>query len=185
MSRLPLTKGAFIAIAVLLVTAIGGYSSLVAPKARDIAQLESRLKTLPTPGAPPAASTVSISQTERALWSELEDRLRVRFVAPYDQLRVLGEMTELARATGLDLTALEIQDPQAQGSQRPFTTPGELAVNPGTIKLTARHRYPALVEFLDRVRRGRTYVAVESLDVRRVDDHLESEIRLVSLRWEK
>ena len=185
MRRLPLSKGALTAIAMVLVTGIGGYSSLVAPKAREIAQLESQVKAVSAPVAPPAPSTVSIGETERVLWGELETRLRARYVPPYDQLRALGEVTEMARAAGLRLESLELQNPQAQGSQRPFTTPGNLAVNPGTLRLTARHRYAELVELLDRVHRGRTYVAVESLDVRRVDDHLESEIRLVSLRWEK
>jgi hypothetical protein len=46
-----------------------------------------------------------------------------------------------------------------------------------------RHGYRELVDFLDRVGRGNTYVAVQSLDVRRLDRDLESEIRLVSFRW--
>jgi hypothetical protein len=39
------------------------------------------------------------------------------------------------------------------------------------------------VTFLERVRSGNAYVALQALDVRRVDTHLESDIRLVSLRW--
>ncbi len=182
MRELPLTYGALAAVGLALATAVGGYVGLVAPKAREIAQLESQLKIASPTVPPPAAPAVSIGDTERQLWRELETRVRARFVAPSDQLRVLEEVTQIASEVGLNLTAAAIQTPQGL---RPLTTPGSLAVNPGGIRLAARHRYAALVDFLERVRRGRTYVAVESLDVRRIDDHLESEIRLISLRWDR
>lgn len=180
--ELPLTTGALAAVGIALATAVGGYVGLVAPKAREIAQLESQLRTGSTTVPPPSAPAVSIGETERRLWRELETRVRARFVAPSDQLRALDDVSQIASRAGLSLTAVAIQNPQVL---RPLTTPGSLAVNPGSIRLTARHRYAELVDFLERVRRGRTYVAVESLDVRRVDDHLESEIRLISLRWDR
>lgn len=182
MRELPLTNGALAAVGIALATAVGGYVGLVAPKARAIAQLESQLKTGSATVQPAAAPAVSIGETERRLWRELETRVRARFVAPSDQLRALEEMTHTASEAGLSLTAVAIQNPQVL---RPLTTPGSLAANPGSIRLTAQHRYAELVDFLEHVRRGRTYVAVESLDVRRVDDHLESEIRLISLRWDR
>ena len=183
MRQLPVTKGAFAAVALVLVTGIGGYFALVAPKARAIAQLDLQLKTAPVPTEPPVMSTVSISDAERSLWSELETRVHARFVAPDDQLRALGEVMEQARATGLTVSELGIVNAQAQAVQSPLTSSANLTVNPGVIRLTARHRYPELVAFLDGIRRGRRYVAVQGLTVRRVDDHLESEILLVSLRW--
>jgi hypothetical protein len=180
--ELPLTTGALAAVGIALATAVGGYVGLVAPQTREIARLESQLKIGSPAVPPPAAPAVSIGETERRLWRELETRVRARFVAPSDQLRALDEVTQTAREAGLNLTAVAIQNPQVL---RSLTPPGRLAVNPGSIRLTARHRYGELVDFLERVRRGRTYVAVESLDVRRVDDHLESEIRLISLRWDR
>jgi hypothetical protein len=177
---LPLTYAALTALGTALAVAIGGYFVLVAPNAREIAKLESQLQRVSAPIAPPPASTVPIGETERQLWAALEARVRARFVAPEDQLRALEEVTDMARDAGMTLTGVAIQSPQAQ---RSLATQGNLAVNPGTIKLTVRHRYPDLVEFFDRIRRGRTYLAVESLNVRRIDDRVESEIGLISLRW--
>lgn len=178
--ELPLTNAALTALGVAIAIAIGGYFVLVAPKASEIARLESQLKNVSAPAAPPPAATVPIGEHERQLWTELETRVRARFVAPEDQLRALEEVTDMARDAGMRLTAVAIQSPQAQ---RSLATQANLAVNPGTIRLTARHRYAELIEFFDRIHRGRTYLTVESLDVRRVDDRLESEIRLISLRW--
>jgi len=176
--ELPLTTRALAAVGIALATGVVGYLTLVAPKAHEVAQLESQLHL----GAGPAvtAPAVAIGETERQLWRELEARLRARFVEPSDQLRALDEVGRLASDAGLSLTSVAIQNPQVL---RPLTTPGSLAVNPGSIRLTARHRYAELVDFLEAVRHGRTYVVLESLDVRRVDDHLESEIRLISLQW--
>lgn len=180
--ELPLTRGALAAIGIALATAVGGYLGLVAPRTREMAQLELQLK-IASPAVPPqAAPAVSIGDTERRLWRELETRVRARFVAPSDQLRALDEVTQTASEAGLNLTAVSIQNPQVL---RPLTAPGSLAVNPGSIRLTARHRFAELVDFLEAVRHGRTYLVLDSLDVRRVDDHLESEIRLISLRWER
>jgi Tfp pilus assembly protein PilO len=176
--ELPLTTRALAAVGIALATGVVGYLTLVAPKAHEVAQLESQLHL----GAGPAvtAPAAAIGETERQLWRELEARLRARFVEPSDQLRALDEVGRLASDAGLSLTSVAIQNPQVL---RPLTTPGSLAVNPGSIRLTARHRYAELVDFLEAVRHGRTYVVLESLDVRRVDDHLESEIRLISLQW--
>lgn len=177
--ELPLTPRALAAVGIALATGVVGYLTLVAPKALAVAQLESQLR-LAAGAVPVVTAAAAIGDTERQLWRELEARLRVRFAEPSDQLRALDEVGRLASDAGLSLTAVAIQDPQ---TLRPLTTPGSLAVNPGSIRLTARHRYAELVGFLEALRHARTYVVVESLDVRRVDDHLESEIRLISLQW--
>lgn len=180
--ELPLTRRALAAVGIALATGVGGYVTLIMPKAREIAQLESQLRlasaALPAATAPAAV----IGDTERQLWRALEARLRARFVAPSDQVRALDEVGRMASDAGLRLMAVTIQNAQVL---RPLTTPGSLAVNPGSIRLTARHRYAELVDFLEALRHGQTYLVLESLDVRRVDDHLESEIRLISLRWER
>jgi hypothetical protein len=178
--ELPLTTRALAAVGIALATGVVGYLTLVAPKAREVAQLESQLHLGAGAGPVVTAPAVAIGETERQLWRELEARLRARFVEPSDQLRALDEVGRMASDAGLSLTGVTIQNPQ---TLRPLTTPGSLAVNPGSIRLTARHRYVELVDFLGAVRHGRTYVVLESLDVRRVDDHLESEIRLISLQW--
>jgi hypothetical protein len=178
--ELPLTTRALAAVGIALATGVVGYLTLVAPKAHEVAQLESQLRLGAGAGPAVTAPAVAIGETERQVWRELEARLRARFVEPSDQLRALDEVGRLASDAGLSLTAVAIQNPQIL---RPLTTPGSLAVNPGSIRLTARHRYAELAGFLEALRHARTYVVLESLDVRRVDDHLESEIRLISLQW--
>jgi hypothetical protein len=180
--ELPLTKGALAAVGIALATGVLGYVILIVPKTREIAQLESQLKlaSLAVPAA--TAPAVAIGSTERELWRELEARVRARFIAPSDQLHALDEVGRMASDAGLRLTAVTIQNPEAL---RPLATPERLAVNPGSIKITARHRFAELIAFLESLRQAQTYVVLEALDVRRVDDRLESEIRLISLRWEQ
>ena len=180
--RLPLTNRAVTALAIALVAMVASLGVAIS-KAREIGRLEVEVARASAQLRTPAASAVvSIGETERELWRELEARVRTRFVPPADQLRALDEVSEVASDSGMTLTGVAIQNPQLL---KTLATPGNLSVNPGTIRLTARHDYEALVDFLDRVRTGKTYVVVESLDVQRVDDHLESEIRLISLRWER
>lgn len=182
MRALPLNRRALAALGLAVATGAGGYVTLVRPKAQAIAQLEGQL-TLVSAALPRAAvPATAVGDTERQLWRELESRLHARFVAPSDQVRALDEVGRMASDAGLFLTGVTMEDPQVR---RTLRTPGDLAVNPGSIRLTARHRYAELIDFLEALRHGQTYVVLESLDVRRVDDQLASEIRLISLRWEK
>lgn len=184
--ELPLTKGALATVALLFVIALGGYFGLVAPARREVVRLEAQVNTVSAKLAGATASAVPISPTERASWRQIEGRLQERFVIPEDQLRALAEAVDHARAAGLVVTDVEIQSGAAPGQPvaAPFVVPANLALNPGIIRLSARHRYAELVDFLDRMDGGIMYVAVEALDVRRADDYLQSEIRLMSLRWQ-
>lgn len=195
---LPLTIPALAAIGVVLIVAVGGYFGLVAPKRRDIALLEVQLRAASAPGAAASAAT-PITDKERATWKTIQEQVRGRFVAPENQLRLLVETGQLARSTGLSVTELQLQTaagapapgspaPRAAAAPPPaaslmFPMPPNLAVNPGVIRLAGRHRYRDLVTFLERVRSGNAYLAVQALEVRRVEDHLESDIRLASLGW--
>jgi hypothetical protein len=190
---LPVTPGALVAIAVVFVIAVGGYAGLVAPKRRAMTQLEAQVNAASRLAA--AVPAPPIDKAERASWQEIETNVRGRFVAPENQLRLLVQVARLARATDLNVTDLQLQDsagaqPSAAGKTDqvvtlPFVMPANTAVNPGIIRLTARNRYRDLIAFLDRVDHNNPYLAVQSLVVRRGDDALESDIRLVSLRWTK
>jgi hypothetical protein len=189
--KLPVTPAAAIAVALVFVIAIGGYFGLVAPQRRAIAQLERQLKAAERSSAG-VASELPISDAERAAWARGDTDVRQRFVTPEDQHRTLVEVGQLARATGMNVRELLLQNvgalpgapaTPAPAMTLPFPMSPKLAVNPGVIRLVARHRYPDLIDFLDRVGHGNTYVAVQSLDTRRIEGYLESEIKLVSLRW--
>ena len=192
--ELPLTIPALAAIAVVVVVAVGGYFGLIAPKRRAVAQLEVQLRAAVGPVVPSDASP--ITDEERATWKTVQDQVRGRFVKPENQLRLLVETGQLARSIGLTVTELQLQQPgAAPGPGAPpaaaatpvaaliFPVPPNLALNPAVVRLVVRNSYRDLVTMLDRVRSGNAYVALQSLDVRRVDNHLESDIRLASLRW--
>lgn len=186
--QLPLTVGALAAIAVMVVVTLGVYVGMVAPRVREIARLEAQWNATRTQTVD-AAAGAPITDAERARWRDIEALVRGRFVVPEDQLRVLVEVGQVARATGMSVTDLRLEGDTPAGAAQavvlPSAVPPDLAVNPAVIRLIARHRYHDLVDFLDRVGRGTTYVALQSLDVSRVGDHLESDIRLASLRWAK
>ena len=189
--KLPVTPAAAVAVVLVFVVAIGGYFGLVAPKSRAVAQLEQQLKTAERSSSA-VGSALPISDAERAAWARVDVDVRRRFVNPEDQHRTLVEVGQLARAMGMNVRELLLQNvgappgaPAAPGpaATLPFPMPPKMAVNPGVIRIVARHRYLDLINFLDRVGRGNTYVMVQSLDTRRVEGSLESEIKLVSLGW--
>jgi len=189
--QLPLTGGALAAIAIVFAITVGGYVGVVAPRAREVARLEAQLSaTLTRPAG--AAPVEPVTEAERARWREVDALVRARFVSPDDQMRVVLDVGRIARAAAVMVMDLRLENtgpgPAATGGAAqdvilPSGAPATLAVNPGIISLSARHRYGELIDFLDRLARGSRYVALQSLDVRRVGDHLESEIRLASLRW--
>jgi hypothetical protein len=184
--RLPLTKGALVALALIVVIALGGYVGLIAPARREVRRLAGEINALSAKLAGEPVSPVPISPSERASQRQIEGRLRERFPPPEDQLRAVAEITDHARAAGVVLTDVEILGPGGPGGRGapPLAPPATLALNPGIIRLAARHRYRELVGFVDRLVGSQTYMAVEALQVKRVEDYLESEIRLVSLRWQ-
>jgi len=185
--ELPVSKGALVAVALVFVIGIGGYFGLLAPTRREVARVQVQLQQVEAKLAGAAPGALAISDVERAAWQEIDNRLRERFVAPEDQLRAVAEAVDHARAAGLVVIDVEIQsvgpDPRARVDVG-FPVPASFTINPGVIRLTAQHRYRDLVEFLDRLRSAGVYMAIESLNVRRVDAYEQSEIRLVSLRWQ-
>lgn len=192
MRQLPLTRAALVSLAAVLVVAVGGYFGLVWPARRELVRLQSQLTAMSAQAAGAAPTVLPVTDVERASWQNVETRVRERFIVPDDQFRLLVDIAQLARATGMAVTEIQLEGAvSAQPGQAgplptialPLTPPSNLAVNPGVIRLTARHGYRALVDFLDRLGTGNTYVAVQALDVRRVDNVLQSDIRLVSLRW--
>jgi hypothetical protein len=190
--QLPLSIGALVAIAVTCVIAVGGYVGVVAPRRREVARLESQLNAVQKIAS--AAAVAPITESERTRWREIDALVRGRFVSSEDQLRLVLEIGQAARATGLRVTDLRLEDAgggvgtsagAVQAVTLPSAVPPNFAVNSGVVSLSAHHNYGDLIAFLDRVVRGNTYVALQALDVRRVGDHLESDIRLASLRWTK
>ena len=195
--KLPLTPAALAALGVLLLVIVGGYFGVIAPRRAAVARLETQLRAEATAAASPV-SEAPISDAERASWQATETQVRARFVSPEDQHRTLVEVGQLARSTGLRVRELLLQDENAAPVNAqpgtlapaaaptvalPFAVPPQLMPNSGSIRIVARHRYRDLIDFLDRVGHGNAYVAVRSLDVRRIDQYLESEITLVSFRW--
>lgn len=188
--QLPLTGAALAAIAIALAIIVGGYFGVVAPRVREVARLEAQLSATLTKTAAAAEPVTPVTEAERARWREIDTLVRGRFVSPDDQMRVVLDVGRIARETALTVIDLRLET-AATGANGgapqdvilPAALPARLALNPGVISLSARHRYSELIDFLDRLGRGNRYVALQSLDVRRVRDHLESDIRLASLRW--
>ena len=111
-------------------------------------------------------------------------------MVPDDQRELMVDLAQLARASGMLVVDVQLEGltPGATAEATPapslaIPAPPTLASNPGVIRLTVRHQYRALIDFLDRLATGNTYVAVQALDVRRVENLLQSDIRLVSFRW--
>jgi hypothetical protein len=202
---------ASVAAALALVGA-GGYLGLVAPKNREITTLKAQLarqEPEPSPGREPIPP---IGEEERKLWGQLESRLHGRFPAEKDLPGALKAVGELARSAHMELLALSLQGPALKSSRAPggagtiavatpsgvtragaanpaapglsaLRVPPPLAASPTVIKLTALHRYRDLVQFLEGLDRLPVAVAVESLEVRRVENRLSTEITLRPLQW--
>lgn len=193
MDRLPVNVRALVAVGVVAFLGLGGYLGLVAPKLREVrtlnAQAAREAEAARAPQQPP--SVAPIVEAERELWNELEKRLQGRYPPEAALPRAAGALANLARASGLELVSVEIQtprpsdvaDPKKTPAPPPFQPPSELAVNPSTIKLVARHRYRNLVEFLEGLRRIPVYVALQSLEVKRVENELTTEAAFASFRW--
>ncbi|MBI4610642.1 MAG: hypothetical protein HY726_16725 [Candidatus Rokubacteria bacterium] len=185
--------------AALALVGVGGYAGLVAPKDREIRTLKAQL--LREGSGPPALVQSSqavppIAEEERKLWRQLEARLRQRFPGEKDLPGALEAVAELARSARMELSTLQLQTPTAKPSGPPAGPPGgapsqpafqvspPLALSPSVIKLTAFHRYRDLVQFLEGLDRLRVFVTVESLEVKREESRLSTEMTLRTLRWE-
>ena len=176
----------------LLLVGVGGYAGLVAPKNREIKNVKAQLSreepdsiTAPQPFSP-------ITEEERKLWGQLEVRLRERFPADKDLPAALRAVAELARSAHMELVSLNLQTPVVKSTSGaasgaatppPLQVPAPLTLSPPVIKLTVLHRYRDLVQFLDGLDRLPVAVTVESIEVRRVENQLSTEMTLRTLRW--
>lgn len=195
LQKLPFRAQVVMVAGLLALVGVGGYAGLVAPKNREISTLKAqlareRLDSLaprqPTEPPPP------ITEEEQKLWGLLEARLRERFPAEKALPGALEAVAELARASRMELVALNLQTPTAKPpgaapgppSPPPLRVPPPLKPSPTLIKLTVRHRYQDLVGFLEGLDRLQVAVAVQSLEVTREDGRLSTEITLRAFRWE-
>lgn len=195
LDRSPLSLRAVAALALVLAVMAGGYFGLLAPKLRETQSLRSQLATMRRSPPAPAPAEAPITPAERELWKELEERLRGRYPREADLPRVTAMVASLARSAGVELLTLEIDTSAGQptvglaaaaaATPPPFRPPPELAVNPSTVKVVMKHRYRDLVEFVDRLPEAPVYVAVKSLEIKRIDNHLMTEAVFASLRWAK
>lgn len=188
--ELPLTRAALASLGLVVLVAIGGYFGLMWPPARTVAELETQLAGLSAQAAGLAAAPAPVTDVERASWKDVEQRVHARFIVPENQYALLVDLAQLARESGMAVEDVQLEGgpgaagaPAAPGAAFAVPLPPTLALNPGVIRLSVRHQHRALVTFLDRLATADTYVAVQQLDVRRVENLLQSDIRLVSFRW--
>lgn len=184
----------------LAIVALGGYAGLVAPKYREIktlrAQLAREQSALPGLRQPPRPAP-PITEEERRLWGQLEARLRERFPAENALPGAAEAVAELARSARMQLVTLKLETPKPETpevkARRPSAGPPSppslqvappFALNPTVIRLTVFHRYSDLVRFLDGLDRLPVFVAVESMEVKREENRLSTEMALRTLRWE-
>jgi Tfp pilus assembly protein PilO len=195
LQKLPFRLQVAVVAGILALVGVGGYAGLVMPRLREVRTLKAQLtRQEPDPGLA-APRFPPITEEERKLWAELEARLRKRFPEEKDLPGALEAVADLARSARMQLVTLNLQNPPAKpppgGPSAPGGTPPSpafsvqppLSLSPTTIKLTAFHRYRDLVQFLDGLPRLPVAVAVESIETRRVDDRLSTEMTLRTLRW--
>lgn len=195
LQKLPFRVQVVVVAGLLALVGVGGYAGLVAPKNREISSLKvqlarERLNALaprqPTEPPPP------ITEEERKLWGLLEARLHERFPADKALPGALEAVAELARASRMELVTLNLHTPTAKppgvapGSPSPpsLRVPPPLKPSSTLIKLTVRHRYQDLVGFLEGLDRLPVAVTVQSLEVRRQEDRLSTEVTLRTFKWE-
>lgn len=194
LQKLPFRVQVAIVAGVLVLVGVGGYAGLVAPKYREIKNLKAQLlreeQELLASRQPPQP-VPPITEEEQKLWAQLEARLRERFPAEKALPGALEAVAELARSARMELVALSLQTPVVKpaGASRsapsppPLRVPPPLTLSPTIVKLTALHRYQNLVQFLDGLDRLPVAVAVESLEVKREENRLRTEMTLRTLRW--
>lgn len=188
MDRFPLALRALAAVGLVALVGVGGYFVLLAPQLSEVKSLRAQLAQRVDAGRvwQPVPSVSPITEVERQLWDELEKRLRERYSREPELPKAVSMIGNFARSSGMVLVSLELHARDPGPATSPPSTaplPPELVVNPSTIKLVAHHRYRDLVEFLERVHRAPVYLAVQSLEVRRVENRLSTEASFASLRW--
>ena len=195
MQNLPFRVQVVMVVGLLALVGVGGWAGLVAPKNREIGTLKARLETeRPDSLAPrePTRPPPPITEEEQKLWGLLEVRLRERFPAEKALPGALEAVAELARASRMELVALNFQTPTAKSPAAPgqpspppsLRVPPPLQLSRSIIKLTVRHRYRDLVGFLEGLDRLQVAVAVQSLEVTREEGRLTTEMTLRTFRWE-
>jgi len=193
--NLPFRVQVVMVVGLLALVGVGGWAGLVAPKNREIGTLKARLETeRPVWLAPrePTRPPPPITEEEQKLWGLLEVRLRERFPAEKALPGALEAVAELARASRMELVALNFQTPTAKSPAAPgqpspppsLRVPPPLQLSRSIIKLTVRHRYRDLVGFLEGLDRLQVAVAVQSLEVTREEGRLTTEMTLRTFRWE-
>lgn len=193
--RLPfrLQVGA-VALGVVLL-GLGGYAGLIVPREREVKALKLQLARQEPPPLLSDETVPPITEEERKLWRELEGRLRQRFPDDKNLPAALQAVADLARASRMELVALNLQSPVAAKTPVPSAVPAAapppsplkppppLAVSPTVIKLTAFNRYRDLVQFLEGLGSLPVALTVGSMEVKRVEGRLSTEITLVTFRW--
>jgi len=196
--KLPFMVQVAIVAGALALIGAGGYAGLVAPKNREIKALRAQLLREESASSvliQPAAPGPPITEEERKLWGQLEARLRQRFPGEKDLPAALEAVADLARSARMELISLQLQTPAVKTGGPPagaaaapsapsLRVPPPLTLGPTFIKLTAAHRYRDLVQFLEGLDRLPVFVAVESLEVKREENRLSTEMTIRTLRWE-
>lgn len=195
LQKLPFRLQVSVVVAMLALVGLGGYAGLVLPKNREIKTLRTQLAREEPEPIKARATAPPIGEEERKLWGQLEARLRQRFPAEKDLPGAVEAVADLARSAHMELVSLHLQTPPPQkstpGAQATagaptapvFQIPPPLSMNPTLIKLSVLHRYRDLVQFLDGLPNLPVAVTIESMDVRRVDNRLSTEMTLRTLRW--
>jgi len=192
--KLPFKLQVGVLAGALALAGVGGYAGLVMPKLREITALKTQLMRPVPDRALTEPRVAPITEEERKLWAELEARLRKRYPEEKDLPGALEAVADLARSARMQLIALTLDTPatkKASGQTGPpgampppaFEVSPPLSVGPTTIKVTAVHRYGDLVQFLEGLYRLPVAMAVESIEVKRVDDTLSTEMTLRTLKW--
>jgi len=192
--KLPFRLQVAVVAGILALVGVGGYAGLVMPRQREIKTLKAQLMRQEPDGAVTAPRFPPITDEERKLWAELEARLRKRYPQEKDLPGALEAVAGLARSSRMQLVSLNLQNPPPKPSPGTAVPPGAspapafsvqppLSVSPTTIKLVAVHGYRDLVQFLDGLPRLPVAVAVESIETRRVEDRLSTEMTLRTLKW--
>jgi Tfp pilus assembly protein PilO len=182
-----LDRRATAALALVALVAVVG-ALLVARQVAGLRTLAAALARERAAASAPLAEVRAVTDEERRLWAQLADRLRRRYPGDDELPAAMAAVAEWARTSGLEVVALDLEPVAARPStgtpaRATSSPPAELTEHPTRLKLVARHRYRDLVRFVDGLGRLPVYVVVHSLDIRRTDDRLTSELSLVSLRW--
>jgi Tfp pilus assembly protein PilO len=189
---LPFRLQVLVVVAALAGAGIVGYGILVIPQQRQLNTLKTQLARRAPEPVTAGEPIPGITDEERKLWGQLEARLRERFPAEKDLPEALRSVADLARSSGMELVALNLhirsaKVPGVPGAPAPSPAASRLSPplspSPTTIKLTVIHRYRDLVQFLDGLPRLSVLVIVESLEAKRVENVLSTEITLRTLRW--